>query len=104
MPYKGRRNLGSLNIGEKNHNKAKKLPQVHIYSFMYSFNDTIIIGNKDQVFELFASKSALKSNQRVQLFLNYLEIVGGPFDLNDTKLKHICNGSSLASNVVKGMP
>ena len=86
-------------------NLLKHEKDLHVANMLDWVN---LSANKDQVSELnlhhdFASNCALKSNQRVQLFLNYLEIVGGPFDLNDTKLRHICNGSSLASNVVKGI-
>ena len=35
--------------------------------------------------------------------MNYLELVGGPFELSDRKLRNICNGSTLASNVAEGI-
>ena len=46
--------------------------------------------------------SASSSNRRVKMLLDYLKLVGSPF-VGDKQLRHLCNGSSLALNVVEGI-
>lgn len=86
-------------------NVLKHEKDLHVAN-MLDWTHLSVSKDKDSELNLhheFTENSAVRSNKRVQEFVNYLELVGGPFELSDRKLRNICNGSTLASNVAEGI-